>query len=281
MNLWKADKIMDRMNDMLDHAIAGERIESSFDESKMSAIETKLAKYLAMNQLGKTRLQEEKERINELISDISHQTKTPISNLLLYAELLGEEEFEGKERELVNLIHTQAEKLSFLISDMVKASRLESGIIQTIAEEHEIQELIDRAVRQAESKAEGKGIEINAPRTACRAIFDLKWTSEAVFNILDNAVKYTPIGGKIEISITEYQLFVRIDIKDNGVGIPESEISKVFGRFYKGMDAQKEEGVGLGLYLAREIITGQGGYIKVNSKVKEGSLFSVFLRTVS
>lgn len=166
MNLWKADKIMDRMNDMLDHAIAGERIESSFDESKMSAIETKLAKYLAMNQLGKIRLQEEKERINELISDISHQTKTPISNLLLYAELLGEEEFEGKERELVNLIHTQAEKLSFLISDMVKASRLESGIIQTIAEEHEIQELIDRAVRQAESKAEGKGIEINAPRTA-------------------------------------------------------------------------------------------------------------------
>lgn len=109
----------------------------------------------------------------------------------------------------------------------------------------------------------------------------MKWTSEAVFNILDNAVKYTSIGGKIEISITEYQLFVRIDIKDNGVGIPESEISKVFGRFYKGMDAQKEEGVGLGLYLAREIITGQGGYIKVNSKVKEGSLFSVFLRTVS
>ena len=90
MNIWSADRIMNRLNAMLDHAIAGEPIEDAFDETKMSALETKLSKYLVMNQTGKAQLQNEKERMNELISDISHQTKTPVANLLLYSELLAE-----------------------------------------------------------------------------------------------------------------------------------------------------------------------------------------------
>lgn len=278
MNLWSADRIMNRLNAMLDHAIAGEQIEDSFDETKMSALETKLAKYLAMNQMGKSQLQKEKERINELISDISHQTKTPIASLLLYAELLEETIHDEKSEELVNAIHMQAEKLSFLIQSLVKVSRLESGVIQTVPEENSIQELIESIVSQAEGKAIGKNIVIEVQPTNSRALFDMKWTSEAVFNILDNAVKYTGTDGKIEISVREYSLFTRIDIKDNGIGISENEIPKIFGRFYKCSMAQQEEGVGLGLYLAREIIAGQGGYIKVTSQIGEGSLFSVFLR---
>lgn len=280
MNVWSADKIMNRMNAMLDHAIAGEQIEDSFDETKMSALETKLAKYLVMNQTGKAQLQQEKERINELISDISHQTKTPIANLLLYSELLAEGEADEKNKELVSAIYTQAEKLSFLIQSLVKVSRLESGVIQTVPEDNSIQKMLEHIVSQAESKAAGKNVKIKVHPTEARALFDMKWTSEAIFNILDNAVKYTGADGKIEISVGEYQLFTRIDIKDNGIGISESEIPKIFGRFYKGNSAQREEGVGLGLYLAREIIAKQGGYIKVTSRMGEGSLFSIFLRTV-
>lgn len=280
MNVWSADKIMNRMNAMLDHAIAGEQIEGSFDETKMSALETKMAKYLVMNQTGKAQLQQEKERINELISDISHQTKTPIANLLLYSELLAEGEADEKNKELVNAIYTQAEKLSFLIQSLVKVSRLESGVIQTVPEDNSIQKMLEHIVLQAESKAAGKNVKIKVHPTEARALFDMKWTSEAIFNILDNAVKYTEADGKIEISVGEYQLFTRIDIKDNGIGISESEIPKIFGRFYKGNSAQREEGVGLGLYLAREIIAKQGGYIKVTSRMGEGSLFSIFLRTV-
>lgn len=138
MNLWSADKIMNRLNVMLDHAIAGDEIEAVYDETKMSALETKMAKYLAMNQLGKKQLQEEKERVHELISDISHQTKTPIANLLLYSELLAENSNGTANEEMVAAIHLQAEKLSFLIQDMVKAARLESGVIQTIPIENSV-----------------------------------------------------------------------------------------------------------------------------------------------
>jgi len=278
MNVWSADRIMDRLNAMLDHAIAGEQIEDSFDETKMSALETKMAKFLAINQTGKAQLQKEKERINELISDISHQTKTPIANLLLYSELLAEGEADEKNKELVNAIYTQAEKLSFLLQALVKVSRLESGLIQTVPKENSIQELLEYTVSQAEGKAEEKNINIKVQPTEARALFDMKWTTEAVFNILDNAVKYTGADGKIEISACEYQLFTRIDIKDNGIGISEYEIPEIFGRFYKSDSAKREEGVGLGLYLAREIIARQGGYIKVASRIGEGSLFSIFLQ---
>ena len=279
MNLWTVDRIMNRLNTMLDHAISGDKIEDVVDETKMSALETKLAKYLAMNQLGKEDLQKERERIGELLSDISHQTKTPIANLLLYSELLEETAIDDKSRDLVKAMHEQAEKLSFLIQAMVKASRLESGVIQTIPKENSIQGLFDAIVSQAEGKAAAKNIVIKIQPTECRALFDQKWTTEAVFNILDNAIKYTYENGQIELSASEYSLFTRIDIKDNGIGIAESEIPKVFGRFYKGSATQQEEGIGLGLYLAREIIAGQGGYIKVKSKEGMGSTFSIFLRT--
>ncbi len=278
MNLWSAGRIMDRMNEMLDHAIAGEQIEKSFDETKMSAIETKLAKYLAMNQSGKTQLQEEKDKINELISDVAHQTKTPIANLLLYSELLEQNPLEEKDGEIVGAIHAQAEKLAFLISGLVKVSRLENGIIVTAPKENSVQDLISDVVSQTEAKAKEKGIAIVCTQTQHRAAFDRKWTGEALFNIVDNAVKYTEKGGNVSINVTKYQMFVRIDVTDSGIGIAEEELPKIFGRFYKGMNAVQYEGVGLGLHLARQIIKSQGGYIKVSSKEGEGSTFSVFLR---
>lgn len=284
MNLWSADRIMNRLDEMLNHAIAGEPIEESFDETKMSALETKMAKYLMQNQMAKAELQKEKVRVDELISDISHQTKTPIANLLLYSELLEEGAEDEKSREMIKAIHMQAEKLSFLTQSLVKASRLENGIIQTLPKENPVNELLENIVAQAQSKAAMKNIKIKTPPADSiadsRALFDMKWTSEAVYNILDNAVKYTKPNGTIEISVSAYSLFTRIDIQDSGIGIAEEDLPKIFGRFYKCSVTQQEEGVGLGLYLAREIIAGQGGYIKVCSEIGKGSTFSVFLRNV-
>ena len=284
MNLWSVDRIMDRLNDMLEHAIAGEPVEACFDETKMSALETKLAQYLKMNQLGKQQLQEEKERINELISDISHQTKTPIANMLLYTELL-EEQLQGQQLDeksgaMLAAIHLQAEKLSFLTQALVKASRLESGVIQAAPGKNAVEELLERSVLQVEKKAALKNIKIHIPRTGSEALFDMKWTGEAVGNILDNAVKYTDEGGEIAVAVSEYPLFVRIDIKDNGIGIAEDDLPKIFGRFYKCQTTRQEEGVGLGLYLARKIIADQGGYIKVKSQPEKGTCFSVFLKSI-
>ena len=108
------------------------------------------------------------------------------------------------------------------------------------------------------------------------AWFDRKWTAEALGNILDNAVKYTG-QGRIAVRTRQYELFTAVEVADTGPGLDEEEIPGLFGRFQRGEDAQEQEGVGIGLYLARQILVGEGGYIKVSSKKGKGSVFSLFL----
>ncbi len=277
MDIFGIDRTISRLNKMIDNAIEGKPIENGFDETKMSALETKLSHYLAMNSATKAQLAEEKSRINELISDISHQTKTPIANLLLYSQILAESDLPEKERECVGFLIEQAEKLNFLIASLVKTSRLETGIIVVSPKLSKIQPLLDEIVSQALPKAESKGIALTSEKTEISAVFDSKWTAEAIYNILDNAIKYTHSGGSVCMYAKSYELFARIDIKDTGIGISEEETAKIFNRFYRSSAVNDEDGVGIGLYLAREIVGSQGGYIKVSSVLGKGSTFSVFL----
>lgn len=277
MNIFKADKIMDRLDKMIDNAIDGKPIENSFDETKMSALETRLASYLATTQTSRKQLEEEKAKINGLISDISHQTKTPIANILLYSQLLEESKLPEKEDSCARALTVQAEKLNFLILSLVKTSRLENGVIVLSPKRQPLQPLLEDVAEQCKAKAAQKNITLSYQATEEIASFDAKWTSEAVFNIMDNAIKYTPVGGEIVIGVTAYQLFCRLDIRDNGIGILEREQAKIFARFYRSPTVSDSEGVGVGLYLAREIIGGEGGYIKVKSEPGKGSTFSVFL----
>ncbi len=252
---------------MLERAISGESIESNFDESKASQIESKLHQYLMQNGTHKKKLAEQKTRIDGLISDISHQTKTPLANIMLYADLLAECE-NGEERLKYNkLLQSQTEKLNFLISSLVKTSRLENGIISVQPKEQSLSSLLIH-IKNAHPSV------ITCDSDIC-AKYDLKWTSEAMINLVDNAIKYG--SSDIKISVTAYEMFIRIDISDNGIGIAEEEIPKIFTRFYRSQAVLDKEGVGIGLYLAREIITHQGGYIKVKSELDKGAVFSVFL----
>lgn len=122
-----------------------------------------------------------------------------------------------------------------------------------------------------------KGMEITLEPTKACAVFDPRWTEEAVYNLLDNAVKYTPEGGVVRVRVTEYPLFAAIHVSDTGAGIPEEEQAKVFQRFYRGEAHREEEGVGIGLYLVRQIAQGQGGYVKVSARPGAGSTFSLYL----
>ena len=108
---------------------------------------------------------------------------------------------------------------------------------------------------------------------------DSKWTAEAVFNLLDNAVKYTPAGGTIRVFVEQWEMYVKLNVSDTGKGIPESSQAAIFRRFYREEEVHGEQGVGIGLYLTREIITRQGGYIKVTSEPGQGSEFSIMLPT--
>lgn len=278
MNLWKADQIMNRLDRMLEHAINGKDIESGFDETKMSALETKLAKYLAMSNTGKKELEEERLRVHALISDISHQTKTPIANLMLYSQLLEESNPTEQQKQCIAAIVAQAEKLNFLITSLMKASRLENGIISVLPEEHSIQELIAQVLEQIRNQRGCRDRVIQETEAQdIRVFYDLKWTTEALFNIVDNALKYSEEEKNVKIEVVPYQLFCRIDVIDYGMGISEEETAKIFTRFYRSEKVSHKEGVGLGLYLAREIIMKQGGYIKVKSEEGVGTVFSVFL----
>ncbi|MCP3780245.1 HAMP domain-containing histidine kinase [Paenibacillus sp. MZ03-122A] len=171
---------------------------------------------------------------------------------------------------------SRAEKLNFLTNTLVKTSRLEVGIITVSPRQESVQELLHVAREQMMPKADTKGISIVMENTTIHTCFDLKWTAEAVYNIMDNAVKYTETGGSITIKVIAYDLFCRIDITDSGIGIAEDELSKIFMRFSRYPTVSSQEGVGIGL-LAREIIAAQGGYIKVQSRCGSGSTFSLFL----
>lgn len=273
----KTRRTLEHMDAMLTAAIDGSFTETIFDESLLSAVETRLAHYLSATEASSKNLADEKDKIKELIADISHQTKTPIANILLYAQLLSEQTLSPESAKCAAALNLQAEKLSFLIGSLVKTSRLEAGVFRLNIKQAKIQLMLDAALEQIASSAGAKAIEVRMQQTDITAFFDSKWTTEAVYNILYNAVKYTNSGGSIKISATEYTLFCRIDITDTGIGIAEDEQARVFGRFYRSAAVSEVEGVGIGLYLSRQIISNEGGYIKVSSKIGEGTTFSVFL----
>lgn len=274
---WQSRKLLDSLEDMLRAATEGEFTESAFDETRMSRLETELAHYLSASAMSARNVEREKEKIKTLIADISHQTKTPIANLLLYSELLAEEELTQTAREKLAALHGQTEKLQFLIEALVKLSRLENGIIRMRPEDHAVSYLFERVREQYEAKAQQKGLSLTVQETELHAVFDPEWTAEALANLADNAVKYTK-SGEIALSAVAYEMFVRIDVRDTGMGIAEEEQGKIFSRFYRSQSAgESSDGVGIGLYLTREIVSGEGGYLRVQSAVGKGSLFSMYL----
>ena len=246
--LWlDARRTVRRLDRMLSTAIDGGFGEESFDESAPSALESRMARFLNGSARSLRGVQRQRESIQRLLSDISHQTKTPLANLRLYSSLLMEEELTPQQREQAQVI---------------------------------LSPLLERAVSQVKAAAGQKGIALQLhlqQQAEMKALYDLRWTAEALGNLLDNAVKYTPPGGCIQVSATQYELFCRIDVHDNGIGIAEEEQAQIFGRFYRGRQVREQEGLGIGLYIAREIAQKQGGYLKLSSRPGQGSTFSLYL----
>lgn len=274
---WRTARTIRRLDDMLTAAINGTFSEETFDESRLSSLESRLARYLAASALSARNVREQKDQISALVSDISHQTKTPVANLRLYAQLLSEQPLTPQGKDCAAAISVQAEKLQTLIEALVKTSRLETGILALHPQPGEISPVVERAAAQYAPKAVEKGIALTVGQRAGSAVFDAKWTEEAVCNLLDNAVKYTPSGAAVTVEVKNYELFSAIRVSDTGPGISEEEQAKIFGRFYRASGAWQAEGVGIGLYLTRQIAEKQGGYVKVESIPGKGSTFSLYI----
>ena len=230
---------------------------------------------------NRRRVDEERQELQTLVSDISHQVKTPVSNLKMATDTLLEKPMTEAERtDFIRGIRSQTDKLDFLFQALVKTSRLETGVIQLDKKPGRLFDTVAQAMSGIVYAAEKKEIAVSVDCPEDLTVsHDSKWTSEALFNLLDNAVKYTPAGGKIAVSVVLWEMYVEIKVTDTGKGISESNQAAIFRRFYREEEVHEQQGVGIGLYLAREIVTRQGGYIKVISEPGKGSEFSIMLPT--
>lgn len=282
--VWQSRQLSDFSNDVcetVDTLMEGRELQnfSPYEETAFSKVQEKLLQYYEKMKEERQQSIQDKQTIQELVSDISHQVKTPTANIQMITGILREHELpREKQSEFLNLMAVQINKLDFLMQSLIKMSRLETGTFVLYPEEASLSNTIARAMSTVLAKAEKKHIQLSADCDSKLTVkHDPKWTAEAIGNILDNAVKYTPEGGTIRVSVRPWQFYTRIDISDTGIGIEEENYNAIFQRFYRAEEVAAEEGVGLGLYLARGIITRQNGYITVKSKKGEGSTFSVFL----
>ncbi|MHC1685122.1 MAG: sensor histidine kinase [Clostridiaceae bacterium] len=274
-------ELLSQLYDMISALIdmREDEIFSVLKDDMLSKLQSQVIKLTRLLNMQNKRLKKEHDEIKSLISDISHQLKTPVSNLKIYCELLRDGSLSHKQREdFTNNIQSQLNKLSFLMDNMIKMSRLESGIIILSPQLASLNKTCLAAIKQIYQKALQKNIEVSFFENGDIVTkHDTNWSTEAIFNVLDNAIKYTQTCGRVTIRTEKYEMYARIDIIDNGIGILEADINNIFKRFYRGKNTSNEDGVGLGLYLAREIITKQDGYIKVSSEKGEGCKFSLFL----
>ena len=273
-----SDSFCGQMDDMLSGDIMQPK-QTIEEESLFYKINYRLGRLYEVMQENKNNIAKERADLQELISDISHQVKTPIANLKIINNTLLENEVPPqKQKEFLTAQASQLDKLDFLMQAMIKTSRLETGVISLDQKQQPVYDTLATALGWILFNAEKKQIDVQVECPEhLDARHDRKWTSEALFNILDNAVKYTPAGGQIRVSVEGWEMYVKIDIADTGIGISEQHQGTIFKRFYREDAVHDVDGIGIGLYLAREIVTLQGGYIWVVSEVGKGSTFSVFL----
>lgn len=320
------------LTDCLDAILAGEK-EIDFQEDAetlMGKVQVKIRQLYEVMEMKSEENFRQRQRLESMISDISHQVKTPLSSIRMYNNLLKRKEAgEDKREEFLSTMERQVDKLDFFMQSMIRMSRLEAGIIKVTPRENSVHALIAQAVCDIALKAEEKNMAIEVDcDESLSAYFDSKWTAEAIVNILDNSVKYTKPGGmltisaekqddekrtasakeqaggnpavfaekqaggeltvaaekqddkkpsisdsskkqpggKLTVSAQKTDFFVRIKIADNGRGIAQSRLPDIFKRFYREPESKDVEGVGIGLYLAREIIMQQRGFIEVRSQ---------------
>ena len=247
----------------------------AIEESEIAPIARQLRLKRSEEEMRDRRVTESYRNLAALVSDIAHQCKTPLTAAAMYAEMLppsAEAEAIGK----------QTGKLQFLLDALVKLSRCEGGLIEENV--HPVIESVETLTAQALSAvvpiAEKKSIvfSVEIPE-GLTALFDLRWTAEAVGTILDNGVKYAPENSKITVAAQRYETYVRLDILDEGPGIPEEELSEIWKRFYRGKTNRNASGVGIGLTLCRMIVQAQGGRVLCQNREGAGCRFSIFLPT--
>ena len=277
---WYRNKMLFQYNKFLDKAdkiLSGKQIDMIYDETLDSAISERLNRIMEISNMQKEIAEQERDVIKSLLSNISHQIRTPLANITLYAGLLKDDLNGMSSFRLADKIEKNAEKLEFFMKELLKSSYAEQEIISVNPKIIELDKIIKKSCQAVELDAMKKNIRICSENNDYKVFADSKWTEEVFTNIIENAIKYSPNNTEITIKSILYESFVCVRIIDNGIGIPEQEQGKVFQRFYRGTNVTDKQGFGIGLYLAREVLRKQQGYIKIKSKLNKGTTVEVFL----
>lgn len=277
---WYKNKMLSQYNSFLnkaDEILSGKRIDIVYDESLNSAISERLNRIVEISSMQKEVAEQERDIIKSLLSNISHQIRTPLANITLYAGLLKDELSESSSFRLADKIEKNAEKLEFFMKELLKSSYAEQEIISVNPKIIELDKIIKKCCQSVELDAMKKNIRICPESNNYKVFADPKWTEEVFANIIENAIKYSSNNTEVTIKPILYESFVCVQIIDNGIGIPEQEQGKIFQRFYRGTNVTDKQGFGIGLYLAREILRKQQGYMKIKSKLNKGTIVEVFL----
>ena len=274
----KTYRLIDRL---LDSVLNREMIAASdVEEGEYSALVSKIKQIQEVLDNHVNSAEQEKEQVKSLISNMSHQLKTPLANIRMYEEILREENQDAETREkFLAKMQTQSEKLEWILNSLFKMVKLEQNVMVFEVSMCPIRKTILDAVNLVYEKAARKQIPIKTGYIPDLFLYhNAKWTSEVFANLLENAVKYTSEGGAIQIDLKQYEMYAEIRITDTGIGIRKEEMPRIFQRFYRSKDVENLEGSGIGLYLSRLIAEKEKGYIQVESVYGKGSCFSVFLR---
>ena len=251
---------MRELSAYIDQALDGNLEITEFDEKELSKIKSKLIKFLYASQVKEAKINTEKSKTKDLIADISHQTKTPITNLSLYISLLEDD----PKDDYIEIIKYELNKLEFLIQNLVKSSRLESNIISLQKHQANLKDIIEDVLREFKVILDEKCISINLKNEDLIFNLDERWLKEAIHNLVDNAIKYSPNGSTINISVYKSCLNYNLDIENECKDLSEETLPKIFERFYRGKNSVSKDGLGLGLFIAREIIEKHGGNIRAS-----------------
>lgn len=244
------DDMLEQLTFLIEELVGKQEVHvfSELEDTLLSRLQHQLLKLRSILIKQNKLLDHEKQQIKALISDISHQIKTPVASANTFVQLLNDDTLSEEERkEYITILQLSLEELTFLVNSLVKMSRLESGIIVLKPQKNSLNDIILQAVKSVYSKAKAKNITIMFDCEQDYTLhLDFNWTAEAITNVLDNAVKYTQNGGTVRLNMIEYASYLRLDITDNGIGIPEEEQAQIFNRFYRGKYSAGVDGVGIG-----------------------------------
>ena len=246
------------------------------EEGELSILKNDIYRVTRMLSEQGAAITQEKGKLTDAISDISHQLKTPLTSMTVMADLLSDNRLEEEKRkEFTRHILTQLERMDWLVSSLLKLSKIDAGTITFKEEPVVIEQLLEKALQPSLIAIELKNLQIEITgEEDIQFTGDQYWSTEAFVNVLKNAVEHTPENGTITISFKANVLYTEIQIQDSGSGIAKGDLPYIFKRFYKGKQA-KDGSVGIGLALVHQIIKSQNGDIEVESKEGEGTMFSI------